>query len=349
MLSPFAGSCQNTSMVKLLLFLSFFLSLWAWFPSAHAQTNELNFDAKQQRLLERLEVLDAQGQKKLNSKRLAPLNHGQQGKANRVQAAIMKGALLTDQQGINYYSKKFFYVWGIIYEQNPYLFLVTNEQGDILYQTHTRYVVPIKNDLSLDPEPQIYQEVVHKPNRYTYDPSLKLEIVPHYGLETFSFESAKSYTGRSGGQSMGQRLGAEVLFKLPFPIKPGMLISAQNGMGEIEGDSYSYSFMDIGPTVKIRLARHFDLKLQAGKSLFFRATFDQQNGEAKQASYDATFWGAGIDYQFRTSWRPLIISALYRLYQLRPAESYETIDASNRGQNNTQIGVYLGLPLEFSL
>ncbi len=340
-----AGVCQNSNMMKLQLFFLLFASI---ILSSGLQA-QVELDTKQEKLLERLDVLDQQAQKKINQNRLAPLHQVGEGKTVRIQAAIMAGALLTDAQGQTFYTKRHLYVWGLALEDNPYLFLVTNDQGEVLYRTHTRYIVPIKNDLSLDPQPQTYQEVVHSPNRYTYDKNLLIEVIPSYGVESLQFTSAKSYLGSEGGQSIGQRLGSEFLFTLPFSLKPGLILSVQNGMGNADQMNYNYSALDLGAILKFKFAKHFSVALSAGKSLFFRANFEKNDQESVSGSYDSTFGGASLDYHFKNSLGKFNLTASYRLYQLRPAESYESIDANNRHQQNTLVGVYLGMPWEFKL
>lgn len=332
-------------MMKLQLFFFIFAFALSSLLAAEKQTS----DDKQDQLLKRLEILDAQGQRQINLKRLAPLSDNDEGRANKIQAAVIEGAVLIDPQGQNFFTKKYLYVWGIVRENNPYIFYILNAQGEVAFQTHTRFIVPIRSDLSMDPTPQVYKEVVHTPNRYSYEKKLHFEVLPRLGVESMSFSSAQSYTGAAGGQSIGQRAELGLLFPINLPIKPGIFSSFQSGMGSSDNADFNYSSLDIGPMLQIKLHTKLLMTVSGGKSLFFRSNFTINNGEQMTGSYDSTFGGVALDYRLDSSWGPFQVGIGYKLYTLNAAESTEPISASARHQQNTLFGLYLSRPVEFSL
>ncbi len=302
-----------------------------------------------EKLIDRLDTLEKQGHQRYISKELPPLVSEVPEVTHKIQAALTKGALvksLTDKS--YFYIKKRVFVWGLINEKNPYTFIVLDKDGNPKFETETRYVIPIKDDISIGANPLYFTPVKETVGSFTLNKKLNIRNYLSLGIENINYQIAKQYNGGEDSQTMATRGELRSYFPFKFPIIPGIALSFQRGLGNGETSSYSWMAFEIGPTFRYRAysgKKHaIDLSLFAGRSLYYQAEFEDQ-----VVGLQTNFAGLSIEDVYSTSYGGFTLGAEARIIDVKNTGSTVSQNIEERNMKSMSFALFVGKEINLSL
>ncbi|MCK5882982.1 MAG: hypothetical protein KAG61_04780 [Bacteriovoracaceae bacterium] len=304
---------------------------------------------KNHSLFERLYTLDAQGHNRYIPKDLPRLASEAPVTTHKVQIALIKGAIVKDLISKKIYSiKKRVFAWALVNENAPYTFIVMDKSGNPVYQTHTRFVIPIKDDINIGAVPIHYTPYFKIEGPTTHDKSFKIENYLSFGFEKISYPIASQYNGDEETSTVATRVELRSYFPFKFPIRPGLALSFQRGIGSGPTSNHSWMAIELGPAFRYRAyqgaAHNIDLSLFGGRSLYYQAEFENQS-----VGLQSSFAGFAVEDVYHTKYGGFTAGLELRIFDVKNFDGTTEMDIKKRNQRSSSISLFFGKELNLSL
>lgn len=302
-------------------------------------------------LFDRLSTLESQGQKKYISDSLPPLASSIEKKFHKFQATLIRGAIVKKIDEINNNRlsiKKRIFVWGIVYEDNPREFIILDKAGTPRYTTSIEDIIPIQTDISINATPKNFIIFPQLEGPHTIDKIFKMDTYLSFGYESVNYEIAKEYNRGETSTSTAMRETIVAYFPFKFPIKPGIHISHQHGIGESTNYSYSWQSIELGPSFRYRMIsgkdHTIDLTFFAGRSLYNVAEFEQE-----KMHITTNYFGLAIEDVISTKLGGFTLGVDIRYYDIKNQDSLVSTTSTAKEKRGSSIAIFIGKEIKLRL
>lgn len=257
-------------------------------------------------------------------------------------ASLKSGAQLYSINGNNLVTTpRMMYVWAEEKVVGEDVVFIYNKKNKIVYQTDSKYIIPIESDLDMDARPKIFKIETPKENlTQAIDKNLRtnhlLSFHSQQLSDPFSASVFASYLNLNRNLNLTANATAlEYQFFLPwnFPIDFGIISNYVSGSWKKEALGMHWKSLNIGPIIqknfeirKITKIFNFRASLGIMKSLFFNLKSDEVESKIEYSSLSTRL---SLEALYKTAYGTLGLGPNYSLskYSLTSADRAVQIDS----------------------
>jgi hypothetical protein len=259
--------------------------------------------------------------------------------------SIDKGAILTNLETNKNYKvpKSIFIKFHALQDEHGFKYVV-NKEGQVKWKIHTRYVSPLKEELTMYVPPHRYTPAPENLVKTEFDH--KLSIPPEFSFYVGTvqgdymadlFEDAKASSGLSN------QYGVHFFTEWKLPIKAGVVLHYERTSYKLsDGGQIIYSSPSIGPQFKTKdfefLGHPLRFQTQFRVSPFAKAGAETSSGETS-FKFNSADLLASIERPIENRYGHFVLGLYFQSQWLNIKDSNQEVSVKASNETNKSIGL----------
>jgi len=239
------------------------------------------------------------------------------------------------------------------------IYIYTNA-GKKKFVTSSINVIPIENDLDLDPIPKNYLTYAEQPNYQAKDTTLRLDnyinIHGEYMRDTYLADLFISLIPENQTltsdtfYAVARRFEYKVFYRWDFPIEFGVNLNYQEGSWQGDASGLIWRSIFFGPVAQFSLAKYekveYNVQVSFQQSLFFKASSLSNDF---QFDYSTNALEVNLNSIWNTRYGHIVLGASMRRAQASLESSSTTLQRNPKRGSMDSISIMLGYNFEWDI